>query len=603
MSLTNIGVVVDYRGTPPAEVGDVLEAVLTLKGADSSYRRDFYGEGRPSLTFVQSSVFTLPEDCPHVGADDQRAAVLSDVRLDNRSELSAQLGLGQPSISDQEIVSTAFEKWGHTCARRLRGDFAFIAWDPDQELLVAHRDVFGVRALLWAYEDDRLIVASTLAGVRAALRRPATHNRRFLQHWIGRTPQGLTRETALSEIFWLPPGHQLKARRGHVEVVAYDEVTATSGDRPGSADDAFQRFRHLLTEAVEVRLRARTPIGFRISGGFDSSAILCLANRSAESGRCTAPLRSYSATFSRNRKADERDYLAAVLDLCPAVTPTLLPWDDRPWSVDLIGEEDGFPLEEPPDSSRFAAVPQSQLAVSDGCRVIHEGTWADQLLLRWPYGSPALWWDLPPGVAIQELQRFLGTGLLRFARTVPSGLTRLGRRGCASTGLVTPPETALSAQIRSHFRFGNNGMVMNAKDRRARFLGAEFRYPYLDRALHEFVMALPAEYLFTRGQIKRLQRESLADVLPGAFRTRQTFGAMTHLLIEGACRDRNQIAARLQSPMVVDAGLITPQRIQALLSQIGPAMKPWVTVDLQRVLSVEVWLRHEATLARPYTKP
>ncbi len=597
MGFANVGAVVDFQGAPVDEVLVSFERSLALAGADDTLSwASSPDRGGPTVALFQSRIHTLPEDSLPIALsrDGRTPRLAADVRLDNRTDLIRTLAPCVPPMpSDTALLVDAYDRWGTDCARHLRGDFAFVLWDERERLLLAARDLFGVRGLLYAREGARLLVASTITGVLAGLRQRPHPNINHLKNFIAGRPAPLPVETAHQSVRWIPPGHQLLARNGTITVARYDQLRPATVSVRTQAD-ATEQFRALLINSVEVRLRGRDRIGFLVSGGFDSSSILCLANQAVEQGRCSLELRSYSGIFQCNRKADEREYLNAVLVRCRHVIPTNIYWDDRAWSLDLLGEGDGFPMEEPPESSRFLGVPLTQRAVRDGCRVVLAGTWADQLLLRNPYLYGELFWEMPASNMAREWRHFLRESPRRVLLTLGPAILLRARGLLATMGIGARPDSAHASLLRRHFVRGRHAAIMNSADRHARFAGAERRYPFLDRALHEFVMAVPARFLFGGGQGKRILRLAMADRLPVSFQARTTFGAVTHLYAAGVNRERHRIEALLTSPMILEAGLVSPRRIARLLARIAPDMPPPLTVEIQRLLAVELWLRKQS---------
>lgn len=549
--------------------------------------------GTPLVELYQSTVDTTPEDSflavPTFSLDRQ-LAVVADARLDNREELAATLGppLRTAALADAAFILAAYQKWGLECADHLDGDFAFILWDQAASLLLAARDLFGIRPLLYAEEDGDVVIASSIKGVLAGLRHRPAMDFDYLWKRANRADDLAPTATAYSSIKRLAPGHRLVVTPQDRRCVRYGELRPRQ-NLVNSPEDIFEEFRALLTRAVERRLRGCTPIGFMLSGGFDSSAIVTLADRAVAQGRSAATLRSYSAVYERVSEADERGYLQSVLLRCPHVVPTLFPSDHESWSIDTLDSTDGLELEEPPVGSRFSQCVTGKLAVSDGCRVVVTGAWADELLFRRPYQTGALFWGLSLPAMRRELKYFLRKPKPLARTSVPNLLRRVGSVA-ARLGLVDPPLPVVGALLRQRFTRGGDAALLADAARRSRWVGAETRMPFLDRRLHEFVMAVPPEYLFLPGRVKRLLRESLADLLPPEFQHRSTFCHVTPQIERGIRRELPRIKSLLASPLVVEHGLVTSRQILELVRRVeNETAFDWSSIS--RILAVEVWLR------------
>jgi len=544
----------------------------------------------PTIRLYQSTIATTPEDAfervPTARSDGQ-IHLVADVRLDNRQEIADLCGVDipGPGVSDAALILAAYDRWGVDCPGYLDGDFAFILWDQSRELMLAARDLFGVRPLLFSSDRDGVVVASTIKGVLSGLRETPAFNLDFLRAFANGSsiPEPAT---SYASINWVAPGHRLVVTRHDCRHTRYGELRPRLPER--GCEAVFEEFRALLTGALERRLRSSTPIGFMLSGGFDSSALVLLADRAVASGRSGAMLRSYSAVFDRIREGDERAYLQAVLERCPQVVPTLINSDHELWSLDTLGSADGFELEEPPNGNRFNSCVSGKPAVADGCRVVIHGGWADELLIRFPHWTGALFWGLPLSGMRREWRYFLTKKPRLLARSSLPALWRGGQSWAARLGLAPGPSPLVGSILKK--RFASSWVQLASAGRLGRWIGAELRAPFLDRRLHEFVAGLPPEYLLWEGRGKRLLRESLADLFPPEFQARSTHPYVTQLVVEGMTRELPRIRSLLASPMVVELGLVTPRRLARIVRALDERDDRRLNA-VGRVLAVEVWLR------------
>ncbi len=598
MGFGNVGLICTTGPELRTAAVEAMERQLRIPAADINVKWTARSTASgPFLALLQSTISTTAEDDFHSTSEvtsDQSAWIVADARLDNRAALSAALGVSTQNSTDEALILAAYRRWGKACGRHLRGDFAFILWDETRQIVLACRDPLGVRTLVYATEDDRVAVASTIAGVLSVLARKPKPNFEYLRMFLKGLGSRSPGPTAHESIYHVPPGHQLEVDRGTLSVKRYDELRPVRLAVHNPAD-VFAEFRTRLTAAVESRLRGKSPIGFTVSGGFDSSAILCLADAAVESGRCSSALRSYSAVFKRFKEADEGPYLNSVLASCPRVTATVLPWDDEPWSVARLDGRDGFPLEEPPRSARFFEVLLARHAARDGCRVLLRGAWADQLLISSAYEQPRLLWDLPIGKMAQEARHFLrgATAMSLFRSVAPGVLLRI-RRLAAALGGAEAPERAPASMIRHRFVHGRDAALLAYASRTARWLGIEYRMPFLDRDLQEFVLSLPAEYFFEQGRWKRLLREGLRDDLPPEYQDRQHVAYIGRFVLAGMQAARDEIVAYLRSPLIVEIGLVSADGVRRLVNSLSGSATTAPIGPIQRMLAVEIWLRHQA---------
>lgn len=185
--------------------------------------------------------------------------------------------------SDSEILIHLYEEYGTECLQYLRGEFAFVLWDQNRERMIAVRDRFGVKPLVYSVQGQRLLVASESRALLPEMK-PAWDENSF---FFASTMQYLPPDSTLFEsVRQVPPGGIVSFDREGLRQATYWELDfprqsesnfddANDGDLPV----AIEEVRRRLTDAVEVRLQADVPVCFHLSGGLDSSAILGIASR------------------------------------------------------------------------------------------------------------------------------------------------------------------------------------------------------------------------------------------------------------------------------------------------------------------------------------
>jgi asparagine synthase (glutamine-hydrolysing) len=234
-----------------------------------------------------------------------------DVRLYNRSELVAELGLepDRADRSDLDLARRAYLKWGHESPRYLVGDFAFSAWDERSRSVFAARDHLGIRPLFYCLHDDVIGVGSDVRQLLGLFPRPSDeiNTARLFDWFSGRLPD--SRQTFFHKIYRLRPGHCLIVSEGKTDERRYWWPPVVS--EPVSYADNCAWLRELFNNAVQDRIESDRPIIAHSSGGFDSSAIIMAADQTyrAEAGR--PPLTMVSAV-APGFPSDETHYIDAV---------------------------------------------------------------------------------------------------------------------------------------------------------------------------------------------------------------------------------------------------------------------------------------------------
>ena len=202
---------------------------------------------------------------------------VGDLRLDNRDDLRAALGGGRQLDSDIAILLAAYERWGEQTAEKLIGDFAFVIWDARQREVYAARDPFGVRSLCYWSRTGKIVFATDAAQLLALPEVDRSPDPETVVGYLGWTfPRyGPTFFRAICSV---RPGHYLRARAGFTREVEYftppsDEIHCAR------SEDYERRFSELFERAVRDRIDSKYPIVAHLSGGLDSSSIVCAADR------------------------------------------------------------------------------------------------------------------------------------------------------------------------------------------------------------------------------------------------------------------------------------------------------------------------------------
>ncbi len=211
------------------------------------------------------------------------------------------------SHSDTEVLLKLFIRHGKACLSMLNGFFSFCIYDKSEQKFFLARDRFGVKPLLYTFDEDKFIFASEMKailryGIERSVDYAALHT--YLQLNYIPAP-----DTIFNEVKKLPPAHcmTLVGRKLSIEKyyeIPYDRESAESN--PLTYASAMETFGKLLETAVQRRLVADVPLGAFLSGGIDSSVIVGLAKRHKPD------LHTFSIGFRDQSFFDETAYARMV---------------------------------------------------------------------------------------------------------------------------------------------------------------------------------------------------------------------------------------------------------------------------------------------------
>lgn len=302
----------DGRPVDPADVQRMGES-LAHRGPDGA---GVWNTGPVGLAhrMLRTTPESLDERQPLVSSDGA-LALAADARIDNRHELIAALGLGErrsTEITDSQLILAAYETWGEACPERLIGDFAFVIWDDRRQALFCARDPFGVKPLYYHRTDRIFVCASEVKALLCLSEVP----RRLDEVRVGYHLAMVLEDNATTfyrDVLRMLAGHSLVVGRDGVRSRRYWSLDPSRELRLGSDDEYAEAFRELFTEAVRCRLRSAFPVGSKLSGGLDSSAVTCVA-RDLLTRNAGRRLRTFSAVYDEVPESDERPFIQVVVD-------------------------------------------------------------------------------------------------------------------------------------------------------------------------------------------------------------------------------------------------------------------------------------------------
>jgi len=205
--------------------------------------------------------------------------------------------------TDTEVIVHLYEELGPYCVEKMRGMFAIALWDEKRRQLFLARDRVGIKPLYYCLTDKLLVFGSE---IKALLTDPDVKREvalpmidRFLSFYY--MPG---EETLFTNVKKLAPGSYMVVKDGKAEIRQYWDLRfARRADTPWGVEATKQKLLDLLDESVQLHMIADVPVGFLLSGGVDSTAMLSFAV-----GKTDRPISSFTIGFSDPAIPDERPY-------------------------------------------------------------------------------------------------------------------------------------------------------------------------------------------------------------------------------------------------------------------------------------------------------
>lgn len=543
--------------------------------------------------------------------------IMWDGLLDNRDQLTKELRLAKPeNYTDLLMVAAAWAQWDTNCFAKLMGDWALTIWSPARQALFLAKDFMGTRHLYYCAGDRHLAWSTILDPLVVLAGRAFRLDEEYVAGWLSHFPAAhLTPFVGVNAV---PPACYVRIQHGKIKITKYwhfplDHTICYPTDR-----DYEEHFLTLLETSVLRRLRSDAPILAELSGGMDSSAIVCVADRLAAGGRVPGTRVDTVSYYQNGEPAwDERPYIAVVEKMrgrggchIDVSSHTLLNYRYDSRTPELTPVSRGV---------RSASVRQlAKCITSNKNRIVLSGFGGDELLGGAPAFLPQLA-DLFVAARFVALMRQLKAWALNDRTTVLALLVEIARAFLppslnGSSRDAKPPlwlaANFLAAHPRAFSRYQNPFSLFRVKpslqekletiDALQRQLAScvqtspilcERRYPYLDRDLLEFLFAIPPNQLQRPGQRRSLMRRALLGIVPDELlnRKRKAFLARQPLL--DIMSHWSAYSALTDNSLLADLNVVDRRRLLDSLEQAKAGNLIPLPL-LAHAVVLEKWLRH-----------
>jgi asparagine synthase (glutamine-hydrolysing) len=528
------------------QVRDTVRRMISIQRHRGPDGEGFYDSHGVSLGHCRLAVIDLSSNGHQPMRDSEgRCWITFNGEIYNYRELGDELrdlGFRFRSQSDTEVLLYAYKYWGHDCVYKLRGMYAFGIWDERTKSLFAARDRLGIKP--FHYYLDRadggsvLAFASEIKALHQFLTVPDI-NRELVREFLAWNLLDHTDETMLSQIRRLPPGHSLVYREeSGIKLSCYWrlEVSNDLDAPPEQESQLVHQFRERFVNTVSIHLRSDVPVGSCLSGGLDSSSIVCVASEILRKQGAWREgwQNSYSACFEE-RHLDERPYIDAVTAATGCRTHLIFPTgnqlrdDFTKWLWYQEEPVGGF--------GSYVQYCVTREAREHGAKVLLDGQGADEQLAGYRKFILVYLYNLMKerryAKAIKEACTFfsspdilrtslLADGCRYFARTTDEldalwpGELRPNHPHCL--GLAE----RLGNRIASDLTRFSLPILLRYEDRNTMAFGIESRVPFLDHIFVEWLATLPVSMRLGNGWTKRILRLALIGILPETVRRRKT---------------------------------------------------------------------------------
>ncbi len=510
--------------------------------------------------------------------------------------------------TDTEVILHSYQEWGEGCLQKFNGMWSFALWDHARRSLFCARDRFGVKPFYYAVHGGRFYFASEIKQILQASAMPRAAKSRVVSYFLEWGLVDSSADTFFENVHQLPGGHWLKLDLTDplTPVIGRFWELRISPETEVPVEEAAQKFRDRFQNAVKLRLRSDVPVGVALSGGLDSSAVLCQAKQIVPE----AQFQTFSACFD-DPVLDEREYVSAAIEATGAISHLVFTEAEPFWRTvqSMVYHHDEPIL----NTSAFAQWSVMQEARRNGIPVMLGGQGADESLCGYQKYPYFYLWHLLRRADVRFFRETAswilnGTSYYRtldsaarylpdFVRRRLSVTERIGtdelRGGCGLDRPCLGPSSGIAERQKIDLVYSSIPALLHAEDRNSMAHSVESRLPFLDYELVEFAVNCPPSLKLREGWSKWILRKALADSLPEKIRFRRTKlgfdtpdGAWLRAGLQNGHRELSQ-GPKLRMERFLNANHLARECRTFL--QGDPAALP--SASIFRTVSLELWAR------------
>ncbi|MFH0989459.1 MAG: asparagine synthase (glutamine-hydrolyzing) [bacterium] len=541
--------------------------------------------------------------------------------IEIREELQ-QKGHRFVSKSDTEVILHAYQEWGVECLARFNGMWAFALWDGKRNHLFCARDRFGVKPFYYYRTATIFLFASE---IKSLLLHPAISRRAndpIVYDYLVHRLLDHTSQTFFQEIHQLPPGHFLLMNSGGVTIQRYYEL-AKNPEFGSYEEQTCVRFADGLREhfmnSVRLRLRTDVTLGSCLSGGLDSSSIVCAANQLIRTHDHInrAVIGDHQKTFTASyddERYNEDNFVKQVIDKTEAEPHVI-----RPTAQDLWNDLPAFirALEEPfISTSMYAQWNVMKLAARHGMKVMLDGQGGDELLAGYRWHYPIFHAELLRRGRLSQFTKELSetaaitgdsamTVMMRAGQKLAKHLLPKGQQQkflpfmqymnrnflssfSLSNSIVQKEDFDLQARLWQEETLYNLPQLLHYEDRNSMAFSIEARVPFVDYRLVEYVTGIPTVYKIHHGWSKYILRRGMEGILPASIQWRRDKMGFVTPESQWLSVLLPKFRELLLYQSIRSERFIDKKRFTGILAS---EKLPLPSADVWRLLNLELWMR------------
>lgn len=454
-----------------------------------------------------------------------------------------EMGYQFDTDSDTEVIIALFDRYREQAFKQLRGMFAILIWDTEEQTLFGARDPFGIKPLYYRDTEKGLYFASEKKSIVEPFTDKVSHE--ALQHYLSfqYVPEPYT---ISQDIMKVEPGHYF-VKKGDEALAFHRYFHATFNPVNLEKSDYIEKIRDVLYDSVNVHMRSDVPVGSFLSGGIDSTIIASIARE------INPDIKTFSVGFEQNGYSEvdvaketadalgvkNYDYTISPEEFVNKIPKIIYHLDDPladPAAIPLyfVGREaskhvtvvlsgegadelfGGYNIyREPLSLKMFDSVPQLlKTALKHVSKVIPEGVKGKSFIER---GTTPL------------RERYIGNAKM-FEETEKKSLLTSYNPNLPYQSITEPfYDACQTSHLVNQMQYVDiqtwlRGDILLKADRMTMAHALELRVPFLDKEVFNIAQAIPVDFKIAEGTTKHILRKAAEGIIPDHVLNRKKLG-------------------------------------------------------------------------------
>ncbi len=519
------------------------------------------------------------------------------------------------SNSDTEVLMASYAYWGDKCVDHFNGMWAFVLFDKKKKILFCSRDRYGIKPFNYTITDQNFLIGSEIKQFIQFDNFKVKLEHSSAYEYLINSRLNTNENTFFEGVKELEAGHNLiyDLKTHKYETRKFYDIENTTINKNISYEDAVKKFYGFFENSVKIRMRSDVAVGSLLSGGLDSSSIVCLIKELNEK------VKTISACFE-DINYDEQEYIDCVSKYTKFQAIKVFPVMNLLLN-DKVLEKIIFHQDQPIlSASHFSEFKVFEEAAQQKLTVIMDGQGADEFMAGY-LDFNIFFSSLMSNLSLKKLfvelngyrrkhhHGFLKVVLsfclfyikhitykVKYNKTSVNNKYSFFNKTLELEKVLSKPSRSQNYIFNDIKSISNNYIKkislpyqLHSEDRNSMAHSVESRLPFLDFELTDFLLSLPDEFKIKDGETKSILRTALQNVLPAKIRNRHK--KMGFVAPDESWIRENHVSIRNELKEVLPLlGGIINDNLLLEFDQVIQNKKPYDQIYF-RVLSFGLWVK------------